>query len=143
MLWHSGKRNSPELTSCIVCNLQVDDEQAEKLPKFVCRECNKTISFIYDYLEKIKQNEATLRATFLSGDNKKFKCPECRKAYVKYGNFQMHKKSHATLFCFTCDFVFDDQSEKQGHSCQNSANSEVAESEYNLVVKSKLVFFFT
>lgn len=105
----------------------------------MCGECNKTINFICDYLEKIKENEAKLRAMSLRGDDKKFKCPECRKTYVKYTNFQLHKKSHATLFCFTCDFVFDDQNEKQEHSCQTSTN-EAPESDFNLVIKSKLYY---
>lgn len=124
----------------------MNDEQAEKLPKFVCNECNKTIHFICDYLEKVKQIDAKLRSTLLNMNvntkSQKFKCPECRKTYVKYTNFQMHKKSHATLFCFTCDFIFDDQNEKYGHSCNNSSNTsdsnEISDSVYSMNVKSNI-----
>lgn len=116
-------------------------------PKFVCSECYKNIDFICNYLKNIKQIDARLKEIILNTNvitpnSKQFRCPECRKTYVKYTSFQMHKKSHSTLVCFTCDFIFDDQSEKHRHNCQSSTSkNEILKSDLNygqsLAVRSK------
>lgn len=101
----------------------MNDELASKLPKSVCTECNTNINFIYDYLQKVNATDAKLRALLLSAKSRKFECPECNKTYMKHANFQMHKKSHSSLFCFTCELVFDDKTKKHEHTCMNFSNS--------------------
>lgn len=128
----------------MIFNLQVNDADAEKLPKSVCNECNTNINFIYDYFGKVKANDAKLRAMLLSEKSQKFECPECKKTYIKYANFQMHKKSHSSLFCFSCEVIFDDTSDRHEHSCSNLTHVEPREDNYDesATLKSKFKRLF-
>lgn len=79
---------------------------------YKCEHCSAAVSDIHLFSEHLKTHRG-----------KPFQCPECDKSYSGYASFQMHKRKHSSLFCFTCEIVFDDSIKKTQHVCDISSKS--------------------
>lgn len=100
------------VTYLLFVKIQVDDNNAERLPKSICKECNDKVNSIFDYMIKVKQVDAVLRAVLLENRSetnevstnsesdkvqpKQYKCSVCKQTYSNYSMFEQHKRSHST-----------------------------------------------
>lgn len=113
----------------------------------MCENCKDNVDSFFRYVQNVKEVDTCLRAAALKTNSrsnisvisdkklfsehtqiqkqKQFSCPECKRAYTRFKTFQLHKRSHSTLFCTACETDFDYSLQKSQHMCNSSISSSV------------------
>lgn len=76
-------------------------------------------SNVDSFVDTISSLKPDINNEILNGKNY-YKCSLCLEVYQEAVNFKIHRMCHIELYCDVCHEIFDEENEKQEHSCRST-----------------------